>query len=189
MNLYFVLLGHEIGIPERRKGFRPLPHDIQEAINRLHSLFAKKRVLLAYLFGSLNGSGEGQDVDLAILVREGQAFRLRESVTEYLGTERVVLVGLQCASPVVRFEILRTGGPIWVSDERMQEEFELETLGLYRDTAPLRCQQKAYMRKRIGHMILRPQDFEKQLKGLDELEGSKQKQGPLSGGEGIFSSL
>lgn len=106
--------------------------------------------MLAYLFGSLSRGIKGHDVDLALWVREAPAFRLREAIVESLGTERVDLVDLRCASPVLRFEILRTGRPIYVADEEFQERFELATLRLYRDTQPLRRQQRDYLRRRLG---------------------------------------
>ncbi len=106
--------------------------------------------MLAYLFGSLGRGEEGNDIDLAILVRDAPAFRLREAVVECLGTERVDLVDLQRASPVLRFEIIRTGRPIYIADENFQERFELATLHLYRDTQPLRRQQSSYLRRRLG---------------------------------------
>ena len=105
---------------------------------------------LAYLFGSLSRNQKGNDVDLALLVQGTPAFRLREAVVECLGTERVDLVDLRRASPVLRFEILRTGWPLYVADEEMQERFELATLHLYRDTRPLRRRQREYLRRRFA---------------------------------------
>ncbi|MDW8101162.1 MAG: nucleotidyltransferase domain-containing protein [Anaerolineae bacterium] len=138
-----------MGIAERWKGFQKLPPDIEEALKRLPLLFEKEGVLLAYLFGSLSRGEEGNDVDLAVLIRNGPAFRLREAIIECLGTERVDLVDLRSASPVLRFEIVRTGRPFYVADEKVQERFELDTLHLYRDTGPLRRQQKDYLKRRI----------------------------------------
>lgn len=139
-----------MGCAERWRRFRKLPADIHQAVKGLSSLFEREGVLLAYLFGSLSKRQEGEDVDLAILVRDIPAFLLREPIVNCLGTERVDLVDLQCASPVLRSEIIRSGRPIYVADDRVQEEFELSTLRLYRDTSPLRRRQGEYLRRRMG---------------------------------------
>jgi predicted nucleotidyltransferase len=139
-----------VSIPERWKGFRELPPDIKEALERLVPLFEREGVLLAYLFGSLSRGQVGQDVDLALLTRDEPAFRLREAITDCLGTQRVDLVDLRRASPVLRFEVIRTGRPLYVADEEMQERFELGTLRLYQDTHPLRRQQREYLKERMA---------------------------------------
>jgi len=139
-----------MGIAERWKGFRELPPDIEQALGRLEPLFEKAGVLLAYLFGSLNRGQTGDDVDLALLVRGAPAFLLREEITECLGTQRVDLVDLRDASPVLRFEILRTGRPLYAANEEAQTRFELATLHLYRDTAPLRRRQREYLQRRMA---------------------------------------
>ena len=139
-----------MGVAERWKRFRELPADIEQALEQLIPLFEREGVLLAYLFGSLSKRRAGQDVDLAILVQGAPAFRLREAIAECLGTERVDLVDLRSASPVLRFEIIRTGRPLYVADKETQERFELATLHLYRDTAPFRRQQREYLKRRIA---------------------------------------
>ena len=139
-----------MGIAERWKRFRELPADIEQALEQLCPLFEREGVELAYLFGSLSQGRKGDDVDLAILVHDGPAFRLREAIVEYLGTERVDLVDLRDASPALRFEILRTGHPLYAADEEMQRRFELATLRLYRDTHPLRRRQREYLQRRMA---------------------------------------
>jgi hypothetical protein len=74
---------------------------------------------------------------------------LREIITNCLGTERLDLVDLRQASPVLRFEILRTGQLLYAADQVLSERFELATLCVYRDTAWLRRQQRAYLRERM----------------------------------------
>ena len=138
-----------MGIAERWTKFRQLSPDINQKLTQLILLFEKEEVLLAYLFGSLGRGQAGHDVDLAILIRGEPAFRLREAITDCLETERVDLVDLQRASPVLRFEILRTGQLLYAADLALSERFELATLRLYRDTAWLRRQQREYLRERM----------------------------------------
>jgi predicted nucleotidyltransferase len=139
-----------MGIAERWKRFRELPPDISQTLERLIPLFRRKGVLLAYLFGSLGQEKKAQDVDLAILTQGDPAFRLREEIGECLGTERLDLVDLRNASPVLRFEVIRTGRPLFISDEKALNDFELETLHLYRDTAPLRHRQRGDLKRRMA---------------------------------------
>ena len=139
-----------MGIPERWRKFAELPSDIEKRLAQLIPLFAREEVLLAYLFGSLSRSQEGHDVDLAILTASEPAFRLRPAITSCLGTERMDLVDLRLASPMLRFEILRTGQLLYTDDEVLAERFELATLHIYRDTAWLRRRQRAFLQERMG---------------------------------------
>lgn len=138
-----------MSIPERWTKFRGLSPNINQKLTQLIPLFEKEGVLLAYLFGSLSQGQAGHDVDLAILTRSGPAFRLRAAIANCLETERVDLVDLQRASPVLRFEILRTGRLLYAADPACCEDFELATLRLYRDTAWLRRRQREYLRERM----------------------------------------
>jgi predicted nucleotidyltransferase len=139
-----------MGVAERWRGFRELPHDVEQALERLVPLFEKEGVLLAYVFGSLGMGRPAQDVDLAVLMVEGPAFRLRKAITEILKTERLDLVDLRDAPPVLRFEIVSKGRPFYVKDEGALNRFELETLHVYRDTAPLRKGQNEHLRRRMA---------------------------------------
>jgi predicted nucleotidyltransferase len=139
-----------VSVAERWRRFRELPPDIEAALGRLTPLFEREGVLLAYLFGSLGRGLAGKDVDLAVLTRDRPAFHLREAIIHCLGTERLDLVDLRLVSPVVRFEVIRTGRPLYVADEMISEHFELGTMRLYRDTRPLRRRQRACLRRRMA---------------------------------------
>jgi predicted nucleotidyltransferase len=138
-----------MSIPERWDKFSELPSDIKQRLAQLIPLFEREGVQLAYLFGSLGQGQPGHDVDLAILTQGEPAFRLRPAITECLGTERLDLIDLRRASPVLRFEILRTGQLLYAVEPELVEQFELSTLRLYRDTAWLRRQQRAYLQERM----------------------------------------
>jgi len=127
-------------------------------------LFEKEGVLLAYLFGSLAEKNEKLsrsrppgDVDLAILTKEGPAYGLLEAIADILGTDRLDLVDLRRASPVLRFEILRSGSPIYISDEDLRERYEMETIHLYRDTEPMRRRQREALKERMEAMCSKEQ--------------------------------
>lgn len=138
-----------MSIPERWERVRQLPLDIKQKLPQLIPLFEQEDVQLAYLFGSLSQAKQAHDVDLAILTQNQPAFRLREAITDCLNTERVDLVDLRSASPVLRFEILRTGQLLYAANEMLSEQFELDTLRLYKDTAWLRRHQDTFLKERM----------------------------------------
>jgi len=147
-----------LGCPERWTRFEPLPKDIDKRLKNLAPIFEREGILLAYLFGSLaendrdtrDTARKPNDVDLAILSREGSAYKVQDAIVETLGTDRLDLVDLRRASPVLRFEVLRSGRPIYVSDEDLKERYEMSTLHLYRDTAPMRRRQTEYLKERMA---------------------------------------
>ncbi len=148
--------------PERWTRYRPLPQDIEKRLENLVPIFEEKGVMLAYLFGSLAQKGEKLsrprppgDVDLAILTKEGPAYELFEAIADILGTDRLDLVDLRKASPVLRFEILRSGRPIYISDDSLRERYEMETIHLYRDTEPMRRRQWEALKERMEAMCLK----------------------------------
>ncbi len=138
-----------LGNPERWQRFAKLPADIEQSIRKLTALFEQEKVSLAYLFGSLGRYEAGNDVDLAVLSRKGTAYNLRGAISLVLGTERLDLVDLHSASPVLRFEIVSKGRSIFVADQQERLQFELQTLQLYRDTIPLRRRQREYLQRRM----------------------------------------
>jgi hypothetical protein len=113
-------------------------------------LFEMQGVLLAYLFGSLAQGKDAQGVDLAILPEGQPAYRLRERIVECLNRERLDLVDVRRAFPVLCFEIFRTGYCLYAVSEDVQDRCELETLYSYRDTRPMRRRQQEYLRERIA---------------------------------------
>jgi predicted nucleotidyltransferase len=143
-----------MAIPERWKGHRPLPPEIKSSLEELTPIFEREGVILAYIFGSLAKTGDAagrgpQDVDLALLTREKPVWKLWDEIADALGTDRLDIVDLRRASPVLLFEIVRTGRPIYASDKAAREAFVLDVLHLYRDTAPLRRRQRAALKRRI----------------------------------------
>ncbi len=139
-----------MGNLERWKGSRPLPHDIGQRLEKLTPLFKKEDVMLVYLFGSLGKGLPGNDVDLAIFTGSKPIYQLREAIADTLGTERIDLVDLGSAPPLLRFEIISSGRILYVADEVQRDRFELKTLHMYRDTAPLRLRQKEYLKRRMA---------------------------------------
>jgi predicted nucleotidyltransferase len=143
-----------MAIKERWKGVAELPTDIEHKLEQLPALLKGHGVQLAYLFGSLIRGGvvsdSANDVDLAVWSPDVPAYRLREPIVECLGTERLDLVDLQRASPVLRFEILKTGRPLYVADDAFQQRYEMQTILIYQDTNYLRRRQREILRERFA---------------------------------------
>ena len=135
--------------PERWYKFEPLPTNIKQSLSQLNTLFQYYHVQLAYLFGSLSKKEIGKDVDLALLTTNIPVYRLRSEIINCLDTERLDLVDLKRASPLLRFEIIRSGHLIYAISDTVENNFELATIHLYRDTGPMRSRQKQYLKERM----------------------------------------
>jgi predicted nucleotidyltransferase len=123
-------------------------------LENLASHFEKEGVMLAYLFGSLAEEEKmsprpPKDVDLAILTKERPASELFEELADALGTDRLDLVDLRHASPILRYEVMRSGRPIYISDVSIKERYEMDTIHLYRDTEPMRRRQREVLKERM----------------------------------------
>lgn len=136
--------------PEKWQRFKELPQDITLRLANLPDLLAQERVLLAYHFGSLAQKVHGEDVDLALLMSAGQRpFTLQEKINEFLDTERVDIIDLRRATPVMRFEIISTGRCIYAANDEIQGDMEISWLREYRDTAWLRNKHELLLRDRV----------------------------------------
>lgn len=166
-----------MGIAERWTRFAPLPPNVDELIDALIPLFEREGVEVAYLFGSLVSCDRAaNDVDLAVLAPEMSTFDLWQAITRSLGTERVDLVDLHLASPVLRFAIISGGRVLYAADPDIRRGFELATLTLYHDTAFLRDRQRRWLRQRMAawqrggdSMVVKRETIEQQLQDLDEI--------------------
>ena len=137
-----------MGIQERWRGFKPLPPETRARLDLLPRLFQETGVLLAYVFGSFPRHEGAADIDLAILPGDGGLGELREKITDILNTERLDLVNLKTATPVLRFEVVSTGVLIFKKSDLVENSFELSTLREYRDTAHLRAVQAEMVEER-----------------------------------------
>ena len=136
-----------MSIPQRWARFGALPPDVIQNLGRLIPLFERESVQLAYLFGSLSQGKKGNDIDLALMTQVKPVFQLRSAITACLQTERLDLVDLRQASPVLRFEIISTGQLLYQANEAICRNFEMSTLRLYKDTGWLRRQQRQYLKE------------------------------------------
>lgn len=150
-----------MGIAESYRGPRGKPLappriDLEEALEMLRSLFSRTGVALAYLFGShaREEARAASNIDMAVLLdcdRKELYASYRElmlGVRGVLGSERFDLLLLNNAPPTLKFEIVSQGRLIYSRDERALNEFEMDTIRRFQDTAYLRRVQNNYLRER-----------------------------------------
>jgi len=137
-----------MAIEERWRGLKPLPQGIRDKLGLLDPLFEGEGVLLVYLFGSLVKGEVASDIDLAVLPGNRDLGSLRVKVCDVLNTQRLDLVNLDTASPLLRFEIVKNGVLIFKKHDRVENDFELSVIREYRDTAHLRKSQAKTLEER-----------------------------------------
>ena len=131
-----------------------------EILSRLRSFFeTREEILLAYLFGSLarGESGPTSDIDIAVLLRReipveslSDVYQtLYVGIYEALGTERFDLILLNGASLTLKFEIISQGKLIYARNDLILNDFEMNVLRQYQDTAYFRAVQDRYLQERI----------------------------------------
>lgn len=129
---------------------KELPAGISQRVAALPPVLAEEGVLLAYLFGSLAERPDGNDVDLALLMPPGRKpYRLRDKLTDFLGTQRLDIVDLRRANNVLQFEIISTGRLLYAAGDEQRLDFELEVLRVYHDREIPRRRQEARLRERM----------------------------------------
>ena len=135
----------------------------EEIRNRTVPLFDRRpEVIAAYLFGS-TASGHihtESDIDLALLVDRKEYEKLDRAepygykammiaeLVEALGTDRVDLVLLHQAPPLLANEVISKGKLLFSRDERARLAFEVRAKLRYLDTKPLREIKRRYLYER-----------------------------------------
>lgn len=115
---------------------------------QLEHLFRHRPVQLAYLFGS-QATGHthvDSDVDIAVLLNDGltgderfaERLSLIGTLSQVFHTDNVDVVLLNEASPLLAYEALRSGVLLYCVEENVRVAFQVRTLRVYVDTAPLR---------------------------------------------------
>lgn len=115
---------------------------------QLEHIFRQRPVQLAYLFGS-QATGQthaDSDVDIAVLLNDGltgderfaERLSLIGALSQVFRTDHVDVVILNEASPLLAYEALRYGVLLYCVEEDARIEFQVRTLRVYEDTAPLR---------------------------------------------------
>ena len=135
-----------------------IDRDNPDLAARLRSFFQdRSRVELAYLFGSTarGTTGPLSDVDVAVRFLPGggrrldERLKLQDALCRHLGSDRVDLVDLDDASPVLRYNVIRDG-VLLKGDKDVRVPFEVRTMAEYFDTHALRAPHDAALRASAG---------------------------------------
>jgi predicted nucleotidyltransferase len=118
---------------------------VKEAlISRLAEFFKSgEYVELAYLFGSTAEGKEGplSDIDIGVYLSskltKGERIKKRLEFTaelaDLLKTDKIDLIIMNDASPVISFEIIKPNIPVFIKDEDLKLDVEQEIMSRYLD--------------------------------------------------------
>jgi len=131
--------------------------EIGAILNR--ALQKRDEVRIVYLFGS-RASGTVNnisDIDIGVLLNEdfvkesvyGYRADLTAELVSLLRTDKVDLVVLNQAPPLLSHRVVRDGIVLHCKDESERIAFEVKMLNRFLDTAPLRERQNEYIKKSV----------------------------------------
>jgi len=135
----------------------------EEIRERLVPLFSRRpEVIAAYLFGSAAGGHvhAESDIDIALLVEKEKYEKLDRAepygykagmiaeLAKALDTDKVDLVLLHQASPLLANEVISKGKLLFSRDGEARHEFEVSAKLRYLDTKPLREIKRRYLYER-----------------------------------------
>jgi len=121
--------------------------NIGEIKNRLSPLFNDEGLRLVLLFGSVASGKECQesDIDLGFLFdRPLDILGLTNRVIQLLRTDRVDVIDLRRASPLLKYSVIRQGEALFEQTPGLFNIFQSLTFRIYVDAKKLRdAQEKA----------------------------------------------
>ena len=122
-----------MAVKEKWKGTRLLDMTTGDAVERVLAVVEKNpKMRLFYLFGSRARGKEDpeSDIDFAFLSSKDfsweEYYSLRGSLSRVLGTDRFNLLWLNKADPIITFEVIATGRPLYFKDPETLNDFELK---------------------------------------------------------------
>lgn len=116
---------------------------------RLQSLFDDPGLMLIILFGSVvtNKTHKRSDIDIAFLFDDFvDTVELTNKVSRLLQTDRIDVIDLRSASPLLKFSVARNGAPIYERDKGTFNAFYSLAFRRYIDTRKLRAARESYIR-------------------------------------------
>lgn len=147
-----------MAVAEKWKGFSKLPVDIRIRLGQTETFWKRREnILLVYLFGSLlnqKTASPVNDVDFAILFNTRQLYcgltELLEDLYKYLGTERIHVLDLSRATPVMKFDIVSSGKLLFSRNSDTLNRFEHRVIKEHMDTEYLRKIQLWYIKDKAS---------------------------------------
>ena len=142
-----------MSVSERWKGHDKLPSDVINKVEGLQSFWQDNSdIRLVYLFGSLAESNNANDIDLAILFNDKPSYDriafIKEDLYKLLNTQRIDLVDLNRAGPVLRFDVISKGKSLYLENNEILNSFELRTIKEHMDTIYMRKVQQWYLKEK-----------------------------------------
>ena len=133
--------------------------DLRELERKLRVYAQGKEIEALYLFGSTVAGGRTplSDLDVAVLLPEGVPrerylelrLRMIAELSDLLDTDRVDLVILNQAPPLLAHRVVTRGRLIWARDDITRARFEARAIQEYLDLKPLYELERRYMAERI----------------------------------------
>jgi len=165
-----------MAIKQRWYKTKPIRLTTEEALANILPLFkADSRILIAYLFGSRVNKEDmkNSDIDLAIYTT-GQFqwkdyYLIYSEITKTLHSDRVDLVWLNHAEPILSFEILKTSKVVFYRDPDMLNDYELKVkkISILRNTGSL--ERVVYRKESLIRRIEKLREYKHDLKEFGEL--------------------
>ncbi len=128
-----------MGIKQRWEKTNPIQYSTKEVLALVLPLLnADERILIAYLFGSrANNTKESSDIDIAIYTSRDflwdDYYLLYGEITKKLHSDRLDLLWLNIAEPILCFEVIRNGKVLFYKDADILNDFELKAKKRYYD--------------------------------------------------------
>jgi hypothetical protein len=128
-----------MAVKERREKSRPIKFTTEKAISLILPLLENDpRILTAYLFGSrIKKSDQSSDIDIALYTSKDFSWKdyylLYGKLSKALCSDRLDLVWLNEADPILGFEVIKYGKVLFYKDADLLNDFELKNKKRYYD--------------------------------------------------------
>jgi predicted nucleotidyltransferase len=144
-----------MSVKERWIGHAKLPADVISKVEGLQAFWQDNDdIRLVYLFGSLAESKHANDIDLAILFDGKPSYNritlIKEDLNKLLNTQRIDLIDLNRAGPVLRFDVISKGKSLYQKNNEILNSFELRTIKEHMDTVYMRKVQRWYLKEKAS---------------------------------------
>jgi uncharacterized protein len=128
-----------MAVKERRERSRPIKFTTEKVISLILPLSEKDpRILTAYLFGSrIKKADQSSDIDIALYTSKDFSWEdyylLYGELSKALCSDRLDLVWLNEADPILCFEVIKYGKVLFYKDADLLNDFELKNKKRYYD--------------------------------------------------------
>jgi predicted nucleotidyltransferase len=129
-----------MSVKERWKGTKQIKFNTDEAISLATPiLVSDSRIMIVYLFGSRAAKKDVQSSDIDIAIYTSDSFLWEDYYTLYgevikkLHSDRLDIVWLNKAEPILSFGVIKNGKVLFFRDADVLNDFELKTKKRYYD--------------------------------------------------------